>query len=52
MDILGFETAGHISSNTRAWNKRSQGWLERYVYMRTGALPKKGRLNKEGQKAG
>ncbi|CAM9628376.1 unnamed protein product [Ascophyllum nodosum] len=36
MDILGFETAGHISSNTRAWNKRSQGWLERYVYMRTG----------------
>jgi len=35
MDILGFELSGCVSQNSRAWNKRTQGWLERYVYNRT-----------------
>eukprot|EP00752_Nemacystus_decipiens_P014687 g13083.t1 len=36
IDIITFETSCNVATNTRAWNKRSQGWLERYVYMRTG----------------
>eukprot|EP00903_Cladosiphon_okamuranus_P019810 g18207.t1 len=36
IDIMAFETSSNVATNTRAWNKRSQGWLERYVYMRTG----------------
>jgi len=35
MDILGFELSGCVSENSRAWNQRTQGWLERYVYNRT-----------------
>jgi lysophospholipid acyltransferase len=35
MDILGFEFANCISMATRVWNKRTQGWLERYTYFRT-----------------
>lgn len=36
IDVMAFETSCNIATNTRAWNKRTQGWLERYVYMRTG----------------
>jgi hypothetical protein len=36
IDILGFETASNIQTYSRAWNKRTQGWLERYTYHRTG----------------
>eukprot|EP00904_Undaria_pinnatifida_P005433 jgi/Undpi1/2019/HiC_scaffold_12.g05405.m1 len=36
IDIMAFETSPSVVVNTRAWNKRTQGWLERYVYMRTG----------------
>jgi hypothetical protein len=35
-DILGTETATSVQSLTRSWNKRTQGWLERYTYQRTG----------------
>jgi len=35
IDILGVELAGNASQATRSWNKRTQGWLERYVYNRT-----------------
>ena len=33
IDIMSFETSPSVVVNTRAWNKRTQGWLERYVYM-------------------
>lgn len=36
IDILAFETATSSSVASRAWNKRTQGWLERYTYLRTG----------------
>lgn len=36
IDILSFETATSSSVASRAWNKRTQGWLERYTYLRTG----------------
>lgn len=36
IDIIGFETATNIQTISRAWNKRTQGWLERYTYHRTG----------------
>lgn len=35
IDIIGFETATNIATATRVWNKRTQGWLERYTYQRT-----------------
>ena len=35
VDILGFETASCLQHLSRAWNKRTQGWLERYTYQRT-----------------
>lgn len=35
VDVLSFETGWNIQSLSRAWNKRTQGWLERYVYQRT-----------------
>lgn len=35
IDILGFELAPNMASATRAWNKRTQGWLERYTYLRS-----------------
>ncbi|CAM9836940.1 unnamed protein product, partial [Chrysoparadoxa australica] len=36
MDIWAFETAQNFQTSARAWNKGTQGWLERYVYIRTG----------------
>lgn len=36
IDILGFEMAPNIQSLSRNWNKRTQGWLERYYYNRSG----------------
>jgi len=36
IDIIGFETASCIQHLSRAWNKRTQGWLERYTYLRCG----------------
>jgi len=31
IDIFGFELAPNMASATRAWNKRTQGWLEKYT---------------------
>mmetsp|Transcript_34143 Transcript_34143/g.32569 ORF Transcript_34143/g.32569 Transcript_34143/m.32569 type:complete len:522 (+) Transcript_34143:207-1772(+) len=36
VDILAFEVAPNIQVLSRAWNKRTQGWLERYTYLRAG----------------
>ena len=36
VDIIGFETAPNVQLLSRSWNKRTQGWLERYTYKRTG----------------
>jgi hypothetical protein len=36
IDILGVETASSITVLLRHWNKRTQGWLERYTYARSG----------------
>lgn len=36
IDIIGFETATNVQSISRHWNKRTQGWLERYTYHRSG----------------
>jgi len=35
VDIIGFELSTNIQSVSRNWNKRTQGWLERYTYNRT-----------------
>ena len=35
VDIMGFETSSCLQHLSRAWNKRTQGWLERYTYQRT-----------------
>ena len=35
VDIIHVETAVSLQSLTRHWNKRTQQWLERYVYRRT-----------------
>jgi len=35
VDIYSFETSVNMQSFTRHWNKRTQGWLERYTYNRT-----------------
>ncbi len=35
-DIFATETAADVQALTRSWNKRTQGWLERYTYHRTG----------------
>lgn len=35
IDILAFESGTNIQSLSRAWNKRTQNWLEQYVYHRT-----------------
>ena len=34
IDIIGFETAGSVQILSKAWNKRTQGWLQRYTYHR------------------
>ncbi|KAF4318251.1 hypothetical protein BBO99_00004368 [Phytophthora kernoviae] len=36
VDILGFEFGANVREISRAWNKGTQLWLERYVYARTG----------------
>lgn len=36
IEIVAFETAPNIQTCSRVWNKRTQGWLERYTYQRTG----------------
>ena len=36
MDILGFEFSTSVQTLSRAWNKGTQAWLERYTYSRTG----------------
>lgn len=35
IDIVNFELGSNVQARTRYWNKRTQGWLERYVYNRT-----------------
>jgi len=35
IDIFSYETGTNIQSLSRAWNKRTQVWLESYVYQRT-----------------
>lgn len=35
VDVYGVETASRIQTVIRSWNKRTQGWLERYVYHRS-----------------
>ena len=35
IDIITYETGTNIQSLSRAWNKRTQNWLEQYVYQRT-----------------
>jgi hypothetical protein len=36
VDVLTFEMAPSIKEGSRAWNKGTQSWLEKYVYTRTG----------------
>ena len=36
IEILSFETAANVQTLSRSWNKRTQGWLERYTYLRSG----------------
>jgi lysophospholipid acyltransferase len=36
VDIWRLETAPNIQDQSRYWNKRTQQWLERYTYNRTG----------------
>jgi lysophospholipid acyltransferase len=36
IDIIGCESATSVQAMIRNWNKRTQGWLERYTYMRSG----------------
>ena len=36
VDIIALETAPSLQALVRQWNKRTQSWLERYVYHRTG----------------
>lgn len=36
VNIVGCETAPNVQTLSRNWNKRTQGWLERYTYHRTG----------------
>jgi MBOAT, membrane-bound O-acyltransferase family len=35
VDIIAYEFSTNIQSLSRAWNKRTQSWLEQYVYNRT-----------------
>ncbi|TDH67611.1 hypothetical protein CCR75_002308 [Bremia lactucae] len=36
VDIVGFELGANVREISRAWNKGTQNWLERYAYTRTG----------------
>lgn len=36
IDIVTFECSSSVQILSRAWNKRTQGWLERYTYHRAG----------------
>lgn len=35
VDLLNFDTSTCMQNITRFWNLRTQGWLERYTYLRT-----------------
>lgn len=35
VDIIAYECSTNIQSLSRSWNKRTQSWLEQYVYNRT-----------------
>jgi lysophospholipid acyltransferase len=35
IDIIAVESSASMQMMTRSWNKRTQGWLERYTYSRT-----------------
>jgi lysophospholipid acyltransferase len=35
IEIITFELAPNVQTLSRAWNKRTQGWLERYTYLRS-----------------
>ena len=35
IDIISYEFGTNIQSLSRSWNKRTQSWLEKYVYQRT-----------------
>jgi len=35
VDVLSFEFADNISNGSKAWNQRTQAWLENYVYKRS-----------------
>lgn len=35
VDILGAELEVNVQGVTRAWNKKTQSWLEQYTYLRT-----------------
>jgi len=34
MDIIGFETSQSVQQLSRAWNQKTQHWLENYTYKR------------------
>jgi len=36
VDIFAFDLSWNIANMSKAWNKRTQKWLERYTYSRTG----------------
>mmetsp|Transcript_27919 Transcript_27919/g.42954 ORF Transcript_27919/g.42954 Transcript_27919/m.42954 type:complete len:504 (+) Transcript_27919:84-1595(+) len=36
VNIIGFETAPDVRTLSSEWNMKTQNWLARYVYMRTG----------------
>lgn len=36
MDVIPFELATTVAEASKAWNKGTQKWLQRYVYFRTG----------------
>jgi hypothetical protein len=36
VNIIDFETATNMQSLSRAWNLKTQRWLERYTYLRSG----------------
>lgn len=37
IDVLGFELASNIRAMSRAWNMKTQAWLEKTVYIRTSS---------------
>ena len=37
--MLGFEFAPNVKEGAKAWNKCTQSWLQRYVFMRASVAP-------------